>query len=129
MSKSTILVVEDHRPLLMGIRDILETAGYSTFIASNGVEALEVMEQTLPDLIVADIMMPALDGYGLYERVRNHPDWSSIPVIFLTSKAEQEDILRSEALGVDGYITKPFDPNELLVMLRTLLAQQEEKLD
>ena len=81
------------------------------------------MEQTRPDLIVADIMMPALNGYALYKTVRARPEWASIPVIFLTSRAENEDVLRGKKLGVEGYITKPFDPNELLAIVRTALEQ------
>jgi CheY-like chemotaxis protein len=89
------------------------------------VEALKKMEQTRPDLIIADIMMPALDGYGLYEHIRRRPEWSSIPIIFLTSKAEPKDVMKGEALGIDGYITKPFDPEKLLDMVHTLLSSEK----
>jgi CheY-like chemotaxis protein len=120
-NKYHILVVEDHEPLLLGIQDILESEGYTVWTATDGVEALQVMEQRRPDLIIADIMMPAMDGYALYETIRGHPEWAAIPVIFLTSKAENEDLLRGEALGVEGYITKPFDPDRLLEQVQKLL--------
>lgn len=120
-AKATVLIAEDHKPLLMALRDILEEAGYTILSTANGVEALEAMEQTRPDLIIADIMMPALNGYGLYEHIRRRPEWSSIPIIFLTSRSEPEDVMKGEALGVDGYITKPFNPDKLLDLLHTLL--------
>ncbi len=123
MKKQHILVVEDHKPLLLGIQDVLETEGYTASIATDGVEALEAMEQASPDLIIADIMMPLLDGYTLYKRVRARPEWADIPIIFLTSKAEHEDVRRGRALGVDAYITKPFDPDELLTTVSTLLQR------
>ena len=123
MSKQHILVAEDYKPLLAGIRDILETEGYTVSIATDGVEALQIMERVRPDLIIADIMMPTMDGYALYEIVRARPEWASIPVVFLTSKAEKEDLLRGKDAGVEGYITKPFDPETLLVTVRTLLER------
>lgn len=122
MSKQHILVVEDHEPLLAGIRDFLETEGYFVSTAVNGVKALQVMEQNRPDLIVADIMMPVMDGYVFYQTVRDRTEWAAIPIIFLTSKAEEEDLLKGERMGVDGYITKPFDPNELSEMIGAILA-------
>ncbi len=121
MSEQRILVVEDYGPLLAGIRDILETEGYIVFTAIDGAQALQMMGETCPDLIVADIMMPTMDGYALYEAVHARPEWTSIPVIFLTSKAEKKDLLKGKDIGVDGYITKPFDPDELLVTVRALL--------
>lgn len=129
MSKQRILVAEDHEPLLIGVRDILEAEGYTVSIATDGVEALQLMEQSRPDLIVADIMMPAMDGYALYRAVRARPEWSAIPVIFLTSQAENENMLKGKELGVEGYITKPFDPNELLATVHTLLERTPNAAD
>ncbi len=123
MSNDRILVVEDYEPLLVGIQDILETEGYTVFTATDGRKALQMMEQACPGLIVADIMMPAMDGYALFEAVRAKPEWTLIPIVFLTSKAEKEDLLRGKKLGVDGYITKPFDPDKLLTMVHTLLTR------
>jgi DNA-binding response OmpR family regulator len=123
MSEQRILVAEDYEPLLAGIRDILNAEGYTVFTATDGVKALQVMEQVCPDLIIADIMMPVMDGYALYEMVRDRPEWATIPVIFLTSRAEDEDVLKGEQLGVDGYIIKPFDPDELLTTVRAVLER------
>ena len=123
MTEQRILVAEDYEPILAGIRDVLEAEGYTVLTATDGAQALQMMEETRPDLIVADIMMPTMDGYALYDIVRTRPEWSSIPVVFLTSKAEKEDLLKGKNLGVDGYITKPFDPERLLTTVRTLLER------
>lgn len=125
MDGKRILVVEDHKPLLTAIREVLEVEGYFVLTANNGVMALDVMEESSPDLIIADIMMPQMDGYTLYERVRTHPEWIPIPFIFLTAKAERDDILRGKDLGVEDYITKPFDPEELMVAVRARLRRSE----
>jgi len=125
MSEQCILVAEDHEPLLAGIRDVLETEGYTVLTATDGSEALQEMEQARPDLILIDIMMPVMDGYALYKTVRARPEWATIPVVFLTSKAEDEDRLKGKALGVEGYITKPFDPDTLLATVRTLLERAQ----
>ncbi|HIQ00699.1 MAG TPA: response regulator [Anaerolineales bacterium] len=121
MARECILIVEDYVPLLVALREILEGEGYTVHTAADGVQALEALEEVLPDLIVADVMMPHMDGYGLYEAVRAHPDWASIPFIFLTAKAEQEDVLRGKGLGAEDYITKPFDPRELVRMISACL--------
>ncbi len=123
MRKQRILVAEDHEPLLIGIQQILETAGYTVLTASDGLEALQILEHTRPDLILADIMMPTVDGYALLERLRSRPEWADIPLVFLTSKADTTDIRKGRELGANGYITKPFDPSELLATVHSLLGR------
>ncbi len=104
------------------IESILEMRGYSVSTAAHGVEALEIMEDIAPDLIIADILMPEMDGYTFYQKVQERPEWRSIPFIFLTSMAEREDIQKGRDLGVDSYITKPFDPEDLLEAARVELG-------
>lgn len=124
MSGQHILVVEDHEPLLTAIRGILEIEDYTVSTAMDGVQALEMMEEIHPDLIVADIMMPRMDGYDLYRAIRARPEWTAIPFIFLTAKAGKEDILRGKEMGVEDYLTKPFvDPQELMVAVRARLER------
>jgi signal transduction histidine kinase len=123
MGKQSILVVEDHLLLLEAIRDLLKLEGYEVLTANNGVEALEIMQEVEPSLILSDIMMPKMDGYTLYERVRTNPRWTRIPFIFLTAKGEQKDVLKGKALGVEDYITKPFDTQELAVAVKARLAR------
>ncbi len=125
MKKFKILAVEDHELLLWAVRDVLEDAGYEVITAGDGVEALERMEEVTPDLIVADILMPRMNGYELYEHIRSRPEWVPIPFIFLTAKAEKEDRLKGKAMGVEDYIVKPFDPDELVVTVRSRLARSQ----
>lgn len=126
INEACILVVEDHRPLLMAVCEILESEGYDVLTAMDGVEALERMERSRPDLIVADIMMPRMDGYALYKTVRARPEWLAIPFIFLTARAEREDILKGKELGAEDYITKPFDPQDLVVTVRSRLRRAKD---
>lgn len=125
MSKPTILVVEDDVHLVEGIRDILEVNGYEVLVATNGLRGLEVLRQrpAPPDLILSDIMMPRMDGYEFLEAVREHKSWISIPFIFLTAKGERDDITRARKLGVEDYVVKPFDADELLVTVYAKLDQ------
>jgi CheY-like chemotaxis protein len=123
VAKKHVLVVEDHEPMLGAIKSILEMRGYTVSTAVNGVDALQLMEETRPDLLIVDILMPEMDGYTFYEEVRKRPAWRSTPLIFLTSMAEREDIQRGRKLGVHGYITKPFEPNDLLEAVRAGLER------
>ncbi len=123
--RKRILAVEDHDLLLEAIRGILEAEGYEVVTASDGVEALEKLQTFTPDLIVADISMPRMDGYTFYRRVRENPAWVPIPFVFLTARAEREDRLRGKALGAEDYLTKPFDPQELIVVVRARIGRAE----
>jgi len=105
------------------IQGILESEGYSVSTATDGIEALEIMADVVPDLILADIMMPRMDGYTLYEEVRACPEWIPIPFVFLTAKSEREDKLRGKELGAEDYITKPFDAEELIISVRSRLGR------
>jgi signal transduction histidine kinase len=107
------------------IRSILESEGYTVLTATDGIEALLVMKESRPDLILADIMMPRMDGYALYERVRARPEWIPIPFVFLTARSEREDKLRGKKLGAEDYITKPFDAEELIVTVRSRLGRAQ----
>lgn len=125
MERQRILVIEDHEPLLMAIREILEADGYAVSTATDGLQGLEVMERVRPDLIVADIMMPNMDGYAFFEAVRARPEWTPIPFIFLTAKAEREDVLKGKSMGAEDYLAKPFDPQEMLVVVRARLGRAQ----
>jgi len=122
--KTTILVVEDDMHLMEGIHDILEINGYKVLTATNGAAGLELLrEQPLPpDLIVSDIMMPRMDGYQFFQAVQADKAWEDIPFIFLTAKGEREDIHFGKKLGVDDYVVKPFDAEDLLVAVEAKLS-------
>jgi two-component system sensor histidine kinase/response regulator len=136
MGAKCVLVVEDHFFLQKAIQDTLAAEGYTVLAADNGRHALQVMEKDRPDIIVADILMPGMDGYDFYQAVRARPEWTSIPFIFLTAKAQRADIIKGKALGVEDYLVKPVDPEELVVTVRARLeraqavqASSEAKLD
>lgn len=125
MNNTNILIVEDDPNLLEGIRAILELDGYHVQTAENGMQALHLLRNAtlLPDLIVSDIMMPMLDGLQLLQAVRKEPKWLAIPFIFLTAKSEKIDMQRGKILGVDDYLVKPFDGEELLIAVESRLRR------
>jgi two-component system sensor histidine kinase/response regulator len=123
MARANILVVEDNEVMLDGIRDILEMADYQVITALDGNEALVLMERTPADLIVSDIMMPRMNGYELFSAVRANPHWITIPFIFLTAKDQSIDIRLGKQLGADDYLTKPFEPDDLLVVVEAKLER------
>lgn len=124
MSK-TILAVDDQRDLLNNIRLTLEAAGYRVLTAADGMEALEVLQAEQVDLILADIAMPRLNGYQLFERVQKEPRWAGIPFIMLTARALDSDIRYGKQLGVDDYLTKPIEPEDLLAAVEGKLRRAE----
>lgn len=126
MRNKRILVVEDHDLLLLAIQDILEVEGYKVVTATDGLDALEKMQDFTPDLIVADISMPRMDGYTFFEEVHSVPEWIPIPFIFLTARAEREDRLKGKAMGAEDYIVKPFDPQELVVVVNSRIGRAQE---
>lgn len=118
-----ILVVEDNRTLLEGLRELLQLSGYQVITAIDVKEALERLEIQPPDLIISDIMMPEIDGYQFHAQVRRRPELIDVPFIFLTARGEEADIRKGKSLGVDDYITKPFDEEDLLIAVRSKLAR------
>lgn len=132
MKKATLLVVEDEPNLLLGIRDILELYDYEVMTAANGRDALRVLEDAgshLPDLIVSDIMMPMLNGLDLLKEVRKNENWVMIPFIFLTAKGSKADVQAGKRLGVDDYLVKPFDADDLLVAVESRLNRHRDIAD
>jgi two-component system sensor histidine kinase/response regulator len=124
-SNGHVLVVEDEPSLRKAIRLTLAAEGYVVLAANDGVQALQVMEEKTPGIIVADITMPRMDGYEFYHAVRARPEWTSIPFIFLTARAQRAEVIRGKALGVEDYLVKPVDPEELLVTVRARLARAQ----
>src|SRR5215208_4968394 len=112
--EKTILVIDDNTDIRENTSEILELAGYKTLVAENGKRGVEVAMREKPSVIVCDIMMPELDGYGVLHLLRKHADTQNIPFIFLTAKTERSDFRKGMEMGADDYITKPFDDIELL---------------
>jgi signal transduction histidine kinase len=127
MNRATILVVEDDTNLKESICDILMLQQYEVISARDGQEALDLLRNCPepPDLIVSDIMMPHMNGYELFEAVRNEIAWVAIPFIFLTAKTERSDILAGKSLGADDYLTKPFDTEELIIAVDAKLRRSK----
>jgi DNA-binding response OmpR family regulator len=110
----TILIIEDNEDIRENVAEILTLSDYKVLTAANGKEGIDAAQKTSPDLIICDIMMPGIDGYGVLHVLHKDPSTQNIPFIFLTSKSERSDFRAAMELGADDYITKPFAGNELL---------------
>ena len=121
MSEARILVVDDEPKLIRLVREILTATGYDVLVANNGSHALEMTAVEQPDLILLDLILPNnMDGYEVAKRVR---EFSDVPIIMLTAKVREPDILRAFEIGADDYITKPFSAKELLARIRAVLKR------
>lgn len=110
----TILLIEDNLEMRENTTEILELNGYKVIAAKNGKEGVEFAQKNKIDLIICDIMMPVLDGYGVLHLLNKNEETSSVPFIFLTAKSERTDFRKGMEMGADDYITKPFDDIELI---------------
>lgn len=120
-----ILVADDNLGTRVSVSDYLQIAGYSVIMAEDGQEALSLVEEYRPHLIVTDITMPRLDGYEFVRKVRSSPIFRLIPVIFLTERASTEERIVGYQLGCDLYLPKPFEMPELGAMVRNLLERSQ----
>jgi CheY-like chemotaxis protein len=120
---STILVIDDNKDIRENTAEILELAGYITQVAENGKKGVEIAVRDKPSIIVCDIMMPELDGYGVLHLLRKNPETEHIPFIFLTAKTERTDFRKGMEMGADDYITKPFEDIELLNAIETRIKK------
>jgi CRP-like cAMP-binding protein len=118
-----ILLIEDERQLRLNTADILELSGYEVSTAENGKEGVEKALLNKPDLVICDIMMPVLDGYGVLQIFNRNPELAGIPFVFVTAKAERADVRRGMDMGADDYLTKPFGESELLTVIETRLRK------
>lgn len=114
------MVVDDEMHIRELVRFYLDKAGFDTIEAANAEEALDIVENQYIDLAVVDIMMPGMDGFELVEQMRQYREF---PVIMLTAKSQSKDKLRGFSLGIDDYVTKPFDPDELMARVKTILKR------
>ncbi len=124
--RDTILAVDDERDLLHNIKQVLELEDYAVLTAGDGLEALNILQAQSVDLILADVAMPRLNGYQLYERVRANSRWALIPFIFLTERGLDSDIHYGKELGVDDYLTKPFEIEDLVAAVRGKLRRAKQ---
>ncbi len=126
-SNKTVLVIEDHDDIRESIVEILEMADYHVLSASEGKSGFELALKHLPNIILCDIMMPVLDGYGVLYLLGKHEETANIPLIFLTAKAERADIRKAMEMGADDYLIKPFNDMELLNAIESRLRKHSNK--
>jgi len=122
-----ILACDDEAAILQLIRVNLEMAGYEVETARDGREALEKVRAERPELVILDIMMPYRDGFGVLQEIRRNPSTRDLPVILLTARSSDADTLRGWQEGADSYITKPFNPKELLTFVERIFAGTDGK--
>lgn len=122
----TILLIEDNNDIRESTAEILELSGYGILQAENGKTGVDIAVKHRPDLILCDIMMPELDGYGVLYLLNKNPETAAIPFIFLTAKAERLDLRKGMEMGADDYLTKPFDDVELLHAIECRLQKKEQ---
>lgn len=121
----TILLIEDDKDMRENTAEILELANYEVMKAENGRRGVELARQRTPDLVLCDIMMPELDGYGVLHLLSRNPATAEVPFIFLSAKAERSDVRKGMELGADDYLTKPFEESELLNAIEGRLKRSE----
>lgn len=124
MSKR-LLVVDDEPNLLRAVAACLKAEGYEVSTARSGQEALLQLAESIPDLIISDIRMPGMDGYKLARQLRGSPRTALVPIVFLTAKDETADRVEGFRAGVDVYLTKPFEPDELIAVVNAILNRVE----
>lgn len=118
-----LLVVDDEPNLLRAVEACLRAEGFEVTTARSGTEALVRLAQRVPDLIVSDIRMPGMDGYGLARHLRESPRTALVPIVFLTAKDQTIDRIEGFRAGVDAYLTKPFEPDELVAVINGILSR------
>jgi DNA-binding NarL/FixJ family response regulator len=123
--KKKILIIEDQAPMRRNVALMLQMEGYETFTASNGREGVEVARQLHPDLVLCDVMMPEMDGYGVVQTLRADSEFATTPFIFLTAKSDKNDLRVGMNFGADDYLTKPVVRDDLLAAVQTRLARAE----
>ena len=122
-----ILIVDDEPSVVVPIQFLMEQQGYRVMIAERGEDALDLIYQYKPDLVLLDIMLPGIDGYEVCEIVRLNPNYRNVKIIFLTAKGREEEIAKGPALGADAYITWPFSNIELVATVKEILEKNYEE--
>ena len=120
MAAQKILVCDDERHIVRLIQVNLERQGYQVVTAYDGKEGLEKVKSEKPDMVVLDVMMPYMDGFEVLKHIRRDPETESLPVIMLTAKAQDKDVFEGYHYGADMYLTKPFNPMELISFVKRI---------
>ncbi len=122
-----ILIVDDEPNAVVPIQFLMEQQGYRVMVAERGEDALDLIYQYKPDLVLLDIMLPGINGFEVCEIVRLNPEYRSIKIIFLTALGREEQVARGLALGADAYITKPYSNDELVAMVKAVLEETDHE--
>ncbi len=120
-----ILTCDDEKHIVRLIQVNLERQGYEVITAFNGAECLEKVKEDRPDLIVLDVMMPEMTGFEVLDILKKDPETENIPVIMLTARAQDADVLRGWQSGVECYLTKPFNPMELIAFVKRIFSMED----
>ena len=118
-----ILIVDDEPGIVVPVQFLMEQQGYRVMTANRGEDALDLIYQYKPDLVLLDIMLPGIDGYEVCEIVRLNPDYRDVKIVFFTAKGRETEIAKGLALGADTYITKPYSNAELVAKVNELLEE------
>jgi DNA-binding response OmpR family regulator len=124
-----VLVVDDDQVIVRLLELNLELEGHQVVTALDGATALRLARDAAPDAVLLDVMMPELDGYGVCERLRADAATADLPIVFLSARAQSDDVTRGTDAGADAYITKPFDPLELVALLEELVGRRRTGTD
>jgi DNA-binding response OmpR family regulator len=125
-----ILIVDDEPGIVVPVKFLIEQQGYHVITTNNGEDALDLIHQRKPDLVLLDIMLPGIDGYEVCEIMRLNPDYREVKIVFFTGKGRETEIAKGLALGPDAYITKPYFNAELVAKVKDLLEiTQKESRD
>ena len=119
-----LLLVDDEPGLREAVKDYLQESGFNVQVASNAREGWELVQKNTPDLVISDVMMPQVDGYQFLKQLRDDPRFKTLPVVFLTAKGMTTDRIQGYQAGVDAYLSKPFDPDELVAIVENLLLRR-----
>jgi DNA-binding response OmpR family regulator len=123
MGKPRVLIVEDEPHIVLSLEFLLQRAGYETAVAADGEEGLALVRQLRPDVVLLDIMLPKRNGYEVCQAVKADPSLRSIPVIMLTSKGQEVEVVKGLELGASAYVAKPFGNTEILEAVRAVVAR------
>ncbi len=121
----TVLAVDDEKHIVRLVQINLQRGGYNVVTASDGKQALDMIETNPPDMVISDVMMPQMDGFELLKRLKQNPVTRELPIIMLTAKAMDSDVYEGWRAGADVYLTKPFNPQELLMWVRRIFEGRE----
>lgn len=122
-TSQTLLLIDDDPNLILLVKDYLEFNGYRVLTANQGMEAIKILEEEIPDLIICDVMMPEMDGYTFVKEIRQDFRFNWLPIIFLSAKGQSKDRIKGLTEGADVYMVKPFEPDELVAQVKSTLNQ------